>query len=144
MGQQHKVIDELLTMFDAVVMAAGSTGSIATHDSVGIDLGGLDLDEVDAGEVVFQVTTDLTSGGSATLLLEVLDCDTLGGTYLSITPVRVVTVAIDFDDASMLTSAEPIRLPLPKFGVRQFIKLRYTIATATVTGGVINAHYAKA
>lgn len=143
MPQQLKAADELLKMFDGVIMVAGTTGSIAAHDSTGLDLGAADVDEENPGEIIFTVTTDLTSGGSATLLLEVLDATTLGGTYAVLTPVAVNTVALDFDDASMLADAVAFRFPLPKFGVRQFIKLRYTIATATVTGGVIEAWFSR-
>jgi hypothetical protein len=141
--QQHKVADELLVSLDAVVMAAGTTGAIAVADSAAIDLGAADVDEVNPGEFVFQVSTNMTSGGSATIQLSIVDCDTVGGTYAAITPVPIITGDIAFDDASLLVGAEPIRLPLPKYGVRQFVKFRYEIKTATITAGVINAHFAR-
>ena len=144
MPQQLRVADELDVMFDAVILLTGSTGGIATHDSTAIDLGAEDVDEEKAGEIIVDVTTDMTSGGSATLVWEILDCDTVGGTYAVLTPVAVNTVALDFDDAQLLAAAHVLRFPLPKYGVRQFIKMRYTVAVATVTAGVISAWFSRA
>ena len=143
MPQQHKLRDELAMMNDAVVLAAGTTGAIANHDSTAFDLGAADVDEARTAEILFDVTTDMTSGGSATVALTLLDCDTVGGTYAALTPTGVSVPATAFDNAIFLNGAEPIRMPIPKYGVRQFVKLRYAIATATVTAGVIDTWLAK-
>ena len=144
MPQQLRVADELDLMFDAVELLTGSTGGIAAHDSTAIDMGAADVDEEKAGEIIVDVTTDMTSGGSATLTWEIVDCDTVGGTYVVLTPVAVNTPALDFDDAIHLASAHVLRFPLPKYGVRQFVKIRYTVITATVTGGFISAWFSRA
>jgi hypothetical protein len=136
--QQLKAKDESTLLFDAAITAWWSIGNT---DSTAVDLGTVgDPDERDAGEVVVQIP-GMTSGGSATVLLVLLDCDTVGGSYAALTPVGVTTAAIAYDDAVW---ANPIRLPLPKYGVRQFIKLRVTVATANLTAGTLTASFVKA
>jgi hypothetical protein len=141
--QQFKAHDELTAFLDAVTMAAGTTGAIATHDSAAVDLGSADSDEVGELEAVFSCTTDMTSGGSATIAFQVVDCDTSGGTYAAITPVAVAVAAKAFAATEILAAAHPLRIPLPKYGVRRYIKFRYIIATATITGGVVEAWLQK-
>ncbi len=141
--QQHRVRDEENLFLDAVVMAAGTTGAITDHDSAAIDLGVADVDEVGATEAIVDVTTAMTSGGSATINFQWLDCDTLAGSYAVLTPVPSESGVKAFDAAELLVAAEPLRIPLPKFGVRQFVKLRYVVGAATITGGVLDAWLAK-
>jgi hypothetical protein len=136
MPDQIRVMDEEMLLFDAV---ASGWFTVANHDSTAVDLGAADVDKEVAGEVVVFLS-GMTSGGSATVQLILIDCDTVGGTYAALTPVGVQTAAVAYNDASW---SDRIRMPLPKFGVRQFLKLRVTIGTAALTAGTITAAFIR-
>lgn len=129
-----KVFDSAAMLFDAVttVLAQGN------WDSTAVDLGGPDYDRMNPGEVV-AILSGL-AGAGATVSLTLLDCDTLAGTYAALTPVQVLVPATAFDDALW---ADTIRMPIPKFGVRRYLKLRITVATADLTASVVSAGVVK-
>jgi hypothetical protein len=102
-------------------------------------LGLAEADKLDPGEMIVMFS-GLTSGGSATIALSLLDCDTVGGTYAAITPVNITVPATAYNNALW---ADTIRMPLPRFGVRQFVKLRYTVGTAALTAGALTAGMVK-
>jgi len=121
--------------------ATGTTPfwSVANHDGTYADLGAADGDQKDPGVVVVKIT-GMTSGGSATVALTLLDCDTSGGTYAALTPVPIAIAATAFDNALF---ADVLYLPVPDFGIRRYLKLRVAIATAALTAGVLDAWYTK-
>lgn len=141
MGQQLRVADDLATLHD-YTFAAGTTGSISTHVSAALDLGAADVDEESPGEIVVSLP-DMTSGGSATVNVQVFDCDTVGGSYAALTPYLIETGVQDFDDAIWDENGGKLRLALPAYGMRQFIQVNVVIAVATVTGGVADIWFAR-
>jgi hypothetical protein len=140
-GQKNKPTDSELVFLDGVVFAAGTTGAVATHDSAAIDLKGDDLDQEGALEVFVDISDAFTGTTNATITLSLIDCDTSGGTYAALTPVQVTTAAIAKADLTGVRTQ--MSFPLPRIGVRRYLKFRYVIATATVLSGVINAGISK-
>jgi hypothetical protein len=137
MVQSTKIFDDTQMLFDGV-----SSGwfTVATHVSPEYaDLGGADCDERDAGEVVIKIS-GMTSSGSATVAINLLDCDTAGGSYAAVTPVQVLVPATAYDDALW---DDTIRMPIPKFGVRRYIKINVVVGTAALTAGTITAGVVK-
>lgn len=126
-------------LFDA---KASGWWVVASYDSTYyVDLGTVnaqDADQKDPGYVAVKITA--LAGTGATVALSLRDCDTSGGTYAVLTPVQVLVPATAFDDALW---GEVLYLPVPDWGVRQFLKITATIGTANLTAGVIDAWYAK-
>ena len=142
MRHKYMVRDDATKLFDALETTWWTHGS--TYDSTYyVDLGAADgsgVDEKDPGMIVAMLT-GMTSSGSAVVGINIRDCDTAGGTYAVLTPVQVLVPDATAFDAT--TWADAIYLPLPDFGVRQFVKLAVTVATAALTAGVIDAWYTK-
>lgn len=141
MPYKNKPDDAELAFLDDVTFAAGTTGAVGTFDSSAIDLKGLDLDQEGALEAFVDISDAFTAQTGATLTLSLIDCDTLGGSYAAITPVPISTAAIA--KATLTAVRTQMSLPLPRIGVRQFLKFRYVIAVDTCDSGVINAFLSK-
>lgn len=141
MAQQLRVMDEGAMLHD-YTFAAGTTGAISTHVSAALDLGAADVDEDSPGEIIVSLP-DMTSGGSATVNVQVFDCDTVGGSYAALTPYAIETTALAFDSTVWDENGARIRLALPAYGVRQFIQVNVVIGAATVTGGVAKIWFAR-
>jgi hypothetical protein len=136
MKHNFMVRDADSMMFDGVESGWFTVGD---HDSSYIDLGGADSDQKDPGVVVAQLT-GMTSGGSATIALKLIDCATSGGSYIPITPVQVLILAAAYDNAVW---DDTIYMPVPDFGVQRYLKCRITIGTAVLTAGKADMWYAK-
>ena len=130
----HKVLDESALFWDAQSTASWTA---TNHDSNAVDLGGDDLDEKDPGEIVVK-TSGLGSAGAATVAIMLIDCDTSGGTYAAVTPINPTMVAIGYASVP----AE-LRIPVPKVGVRRYLKVRVTVGTAALNAGTITAGLIK-
>jgi hypothetical protein len=135
------VLDAKLVLSDA---QAETTAAAHDSDNV-IDLGiGTDgwgtAKSADYGEAPHMmwlhayVNTTFTSGGSATLTVALQDSAD-NSSFAAVTPA-VTTAAIAV--ASLAAGYELIRMPLP-VGLRRYVKLVYTIGTASMTAGKIDA-----
>jgi hypothetical protein len=143
MGQQVRVKDELTTFYDEMVFAAGTTGAIDTFNSVvEVDLGGADLDEESPGELIISAR-GMTSGGSATLNVQLFDATATGGSYAAITPQPIETGAVAFDDGLWAGNDYKLRFSLPAFGLRRALQVNYVIGAATITAGTLSVWYAR-
>lgn len=139
MDIQHKPFDDAAIMFDEEETAFRT---VATHDSTAVDLGGDDMDQDRPGEVLVVISKDFAATTNCVITLTLIDCDTTGGSYAVLTPVQVTTAAMA--KAGITTSeGEKYSLPIPRDGVRQFLKLRCIIGVATVTAGSITAGVLK-
>jgi hypothetical protein len=136
---QHKPFDDAAIMFDE---EETNFRTVATHDSAAVDLGGDDMDQDRPGEVLVVISKTFAATATATITLALIDCDTLAGSYAVLTPVQVTTAAIAKADIET-TEGEKYSLPIPRDGVRQFLKLRCIIGTAAVTAGSITAGVLK-
>jgi len=141
MPQPIRVADSV-SMFHDYTFAAGTTGAIATHASDAMDLGAADVSPDRPGEVIVSLP-GMTSGGSATVNVQVFDCDTVGGSYAALTPYAIQTGALAMDSTVWDENGAHLRLALPAYGVRQFIKVNVVIATATITGGIARIWFAR-
>lgn len=153
------ILDSLYMWDTAYTMVAGTTGSIAAHDSTNvIDLHGsgliptlanlqgardMGIGDSPALKISCQVTTACTSGGAATLSVSLQGAPDNGsgaeGSYTlwyASPAYALATIAVV--GASLL----PMDMPRPPAGVGmpRFLKLVYTIAAATLTAGVIKSY----
>lgn len=120
--------------------------TVAAHDSTNIINLGAGYDEwkaaliADYGEAAKElylhviVSTTFTSGGSATL--QVALQDSADGAAFAATSPPVATAAIA--KASLVAGYELLRVKLPS-DLRQYVKLVYTIGTAAMTAGAVDA-----
>jgi hypothetical protein len=140
MGQQVRAGDELLMMHD-YTFAAGTTGATGAHNGTAIDLGAADVDEEHPGEIVVELDS-MTSGGSATVAITVQDSAD-NSTFAAITPITIAVMALAFDSAVWAENGGKLRIPLPAYGTRRYLRIVLTIATATVTGGTARIYFAR-
>jgi hypothetical protein len=78
------------------------------------------------------VTTTFTSGGSATLVLALVTATDSAFTQNAVTLYTSPTVAV----ANLAAGATLARVGLP-FGIRRYLKVTYTVATAAMTTGAV-------
>jgi len=80
-----------------------------------------------------RVGTAFASAGSATLTVALQHCATVGGTY---TQANIATPAIG--KASLVAGYNILSVPLP-VNLNRYLKLVYTVGTADMTAGTVNA-----
>lgn len=156
------ILDGFLAFDTAYVLVAGTTGSIAAHDSTNtVDLGvgsttqpaipsfaagggarDIGIGDDPAMKLLVLVTTTITSGGAPTLTLSVQGAPDNGagapGAFTIMLQSQAYALATLIQGARLLDDDMPRQVagqPLPRF-----IKLVYTIATATLTGGTLQAY----
>ena len=120
--------------------------TVAAHDSTNVIDLGAHLDAFGGAEdnavensgklwLNVKVVTAFTSGGSATLATALQDSAD-NSSFAAVTPAAVATAAIPV--ASLTAGYTIIKMPLPS-GLRRYLKLVYTIGTAAMTAGAIDA-----
>lgn len=132
-------IDSDLEFADGLTFAAATTGSVAAHDcSNYVDLDAAGRLEGEPLYLVILVTTDCTSGGSATITFD-LETDTdstfsAGATNLWSSPAIAVAT---------MEAGYRIVVPVNMVDAYQYLNLEYTIAEATFTAGAFDAFITK-
>jgi len=109
--------------------------TVAAHDSDNIIDLGANREYVGQGQdlvINAVVDTTFTSGGAATLQVKVLTCATVGGSYDTILESEVFALADLAAGKILLQETIPPEM-------LEFVKLTYTIGTAVMTAGAINA-----
>ncbi len=134
---QSKVFDKAALMFDADTTWYSTGETLSAY----VDLGGADLDQLRPGEVIAELSSDTAASAGATILFQLKDCDQSGGTYAALTPVQVTTAAIPKADVSGVISR--FTFPIPRSGVRRYLKFSVTVATAAFTAGKLTAGVVK-
>lgn len=121
-------------IYDAHLELADSQGAItasaATTDLLNMGLTTYDdADPTPAGFMVFDV--EVTGTGTGTVAFAIQDCDTVGGTY--------VTIATSLASvATTLVAGDKIQVPLPGLH-REFLRGYFTI-TGTVGAIIVSVH----
>ena len=108
--------------------ADGYTTSVDAPSGVGFDLG-----KGSPVELLCQVTQDFASGGAATLVA-VLETAT---DEAFTTPVALIT-SKTFALAELVAGAHLLPEHVP-YGTLRYVRIKYTIATATTTAGTVTA-----
>jgi hypothetical protein len=112
--------------------ALTSTGAAASTDI--IDLGSSrDIGAGEILEIIAEVDTTFTSGGSATLVVA-LQTDTSSGFGSAVTLATGSTIAV----AQLSAGAELAKFRIPR-GVLRYLRLVYTVGTAAMTAGSVTA-----
>src|SRR5258707_9558992 len=152
------ILDALLAFDTAYTFVAGTTGSIAAHDSTNImDLGipsgipssasgggarDIGIGDDPAMKLIVLVTVTVTSGGAGTLAIALNGAiDNAAGlpaafsAWWTSPPFALATM----NAGSRLYDMD---MPRPPDGnaIPRFLKLVYTIGTATLTGGTLQSY----
>lgn len=118
-----------------VLSNAQADTEVSAHDSTNkLDLGAV-RDYVGQGQDLVLnvvVNTTFTSGGAATLAVAVLSCATVDGSYTT----HVSTPALAL--AGLTAGTILLQITLPP-DIERYLKLTYTIGTAVMTAGAIDA-----
>jgi len=152
------ILDGFLAFDTAYTMVAGTTGTVAAHNSTNdIDLGvasgipssasgggarDIGIGDDPAMKLLVQVTTTITSGGAGTLVVALQGApDNGSGAIGSLTTMYTSpTYAL----ATLVQGARlaDIDMPRPVAGqpIPRFLRMIYTIGTAALTGGTIQSY----
>ena len=118
---------KLIFSEDQAITSTGDTDSTDVYNSE------VTRPEV-GGKAVLEVTVDtaFTSGGAGTLAVSFQD--SANGSSWRVNTIQTRAFALD----ELVEGARLVAIPLP-FEVRQYMKVVYTVATAAMTGGTVNA-----
>ena len=122
-------IDDKLEMSDA--QAITSTGLTASEDVIDTGLADSNYGPGDPMWLVVEVHTDFTSGGAGTLAVSLQDSAD-NSTFASI--LTSATHAL----ASLKQGFAVLKVPLPAKN-RRYLRIGYTVGTAAMTAGKVNA-----
>ena len=127
-----------MTILDATLEFSDAQAETtqAAHDSdnvLNMNIADANLGAGTPKWVVAEVSTLFESGGAATLACELQDSATVGGTYTTLAGGQVHVLA------TLVKGFKLLVIPLPAEHL-QFVKLIYTIASADMTAGAINAY----
>jgi len=114
--------------------------TVAAHDSTNIiDFGVANPNLGEGTKLVLhvEVSETFTSGGSATLAVDVQDSAD-ASSWASIGISKAATAVADLTAGTKL-----LEVPLP-YSFRRYMKIVYTIGTAAMTAGKLNAYIALA
>ncbi len=128
-------IDTQSRFSDAQALA-GSLGAVIVSTNV-LDTGAADNDSGHGEQGAFIElisAAPLTSAGAATVNVEVQTSNTEGSGYVTVVSTGAKSIA-EFN-----AGLTPIPLPL---GLKRYVRLQYTNATAAATGGTISAFLVK-
>lgn len=129
---QHKAFDNDLMFWSAQDMSSGFTQAASPVYSDTLDIGGDALDQHDPGEIAIDVS-GIASGGNATVQIDV--CSASSGTPTTSDSI-LKTQAYALADLQ----ANPIvAIPIPRADIKQKVRLAFTIGTADLNGGTVNA-----
>lgn len=104
----------------------------ASTDQFGATVKG-DLSKVKALELLAQVVEDFTSGGAATLTVELIHSDNADlSSYVTLQTTAAIALAT-------LKKGYRFRLNLQPGMTKRYVGLRYTIGTAAMTAGKVTA-----
>lgn len=137
------ILDTNLEMLDAVALNTGAPGGFILGNQA--DLGGPTLtsalrDIGTGGDTYLVVTVDTTatSGGSATLQLNLVSDDNAA---LASPRVHITTKA--FPVASLVAGATLAVIPIPGDDYERYVGIQQVTGVAAFTGGKINAFIVK-
>lgn len=128
------ILDERTEFADATALNTGAAGDYVIGDVIDLGAAGRDIGNGEDLELVVQVDTTATSGGSATLAISLATDD---NSSLS-SPTKVVTspaVAV----ASLTAGTTVFRVRVPAGTYERYIGIVQTTGTAAFTAGKINA-----
>jgi hypothetical protein len=128
------ILDERTEFADATALNTGAAGDYVIGDVVDLGAAGRDIGNGEELELVVQVDTTATSGGSATLAISLATDD---NSSLS-SPTKIVTspaVAV----ASLTAGTTVFRVRVPAGTYERYIGIVQTTGTAAFTAGKINA-----
>jgi len=125
------ILDAELEFSDAqAVTAAAASTNVVDLTAVNANVG-------KGNQLYLQVKCGVTatSGGSATLRIQLQDCDTVGGTY------AIVAESVSWAVADITAGTVLFTIALPPT-LRQFVRVYYAVATANLTAGNFDAFIA--
>ncbi len=128
------ILDERTEFADATALNTGAAGDYVIGDVVDLGAAGRDIGNGEELELVVQVDTTATSGGSATLAISLATDD---NSSLS-SPTKIVTspaVAV----ASLTAGTTVFRVRVPAGTYERYLGIVQTTGTAAFTAGKINA-----
>lgn len=128
-------------ILDAKLEFSDAQAITSTADSTNIiNFGNADPNQGEGTKLVFHcdVDTTFTASGSATMTVDLQDCDTVDGTYAS-TGIYKATIP----KATLVAGYKIFEVPLP-YSFRQYMKVVYTVATGPMTAGKVNAYISLA
>lgn len=128
------ILDERTEFADATALNTGAAGDYVIGDVIDLGAAGRDIGNGEELELVVQVDTTATSGGSATLAVSLATDD---NSSLS-SPTKIVTspaVAV----ASLTAGTTVFRVRVPAGTYERYIGIVQTTGTAAFTAGKINA-----
>jgi len=128
------ILDERTEFADATALNTGAAGDYVIGDVIDLGAAGRDIGNGEELELVVQVDTTATSGGSATLAISLATDD---NSSLS-SPTKLVTspaVAV----ASLTAGTTVFRVRVPAGTYERYIGIVQTTGTAAFTAGKINA-----
>lgn len=128
------ILDERTEFADATALNTGAAGDYVIGDVIDLGAAGRDIGNGEELELVVQVDTTATSGGSATLAISLATDD---NSSLS-SPTKIVTspaVAV----ASLTAGTTVFRVRVPAGTYERYIGIVQTTGTAAFTAGKINA-----
>tara|TARA_Y100000389_G_scaffold30996_1_gene26210 strand:+ start:9516 stop:9971 length:456 start_codon:yes stop_codon:yes gene_type:complete len=136
------IIDERLEFCDATALSTSGTGLALVGDVVDITSASSDLGMGEALYLVIQVTTAVTSGGSATVNFK-LASDAAAGIAVD-GSATVHNVTADIPKAT-LTAGHRIVMPLSSGTTKyeRFIGIIQDVGSAALTAGAIDAFISK-
>ena|SRR3972149_5112169 len=123
------LIDRNLVLSDAQVVAS-------TEDSdniIDLAVANPNIGKGKGTSLICDVSVAFVSAGGATLVVELVQCDTVGGSYTVLLRSIAGLVAADLVKGYRIFS-----VGFPN-NVQQFVKLVYTVGTSTFSAGKINA-----
>jgi len=152
------ILDALLAFDTAYTFVAGSTGSIAAHDSTNtIDLGitsgipssasgggarDIGIGDDPAMKLMIVVTATITSGGAGTLAIALNGAIDNGAGLPAAYSVWWTSPTYALATLVAGERLYDMDMPRPPAGIAipRFLKMVYTIGTATLTGGVLQSY----
>jgi len=152
------ILDALLAFDTAYTFVAGTTGTVAAHDSTNIiDLGitscipssasgggarDIGIGDDPALKLLVLVTTTVTSGGAGTLALALNGAIDNGSGIPAAFSVWWTSPAYALATMNAGSRLYDMDMPRPPDGIAipRFLKMVYTIAGAALTGGTIQAY----
>lgn len=141
------IFDSRLEVADAATLSTAGAGTYTLTNAIDTGSVSRDLGNGEPLYLVITVDTDITSGGTATLYYSLVSAAT--GTLTSSPTIHASTATVTVPasaNVATLTKAGSLVwvLEMPQGQTyKQYIGVNYTVATAALTAGKVNAFFTK-